>query len=183
MSLLSRIKYWNNADRIGPDMLSTYWRLFFNDKMLKLCKKKFQSFADTADVRPGAYIVGCSKIVIGERVSIRPGSMIHGASLNLDTTIIIEDDVLMGSGVHIYVTNHCFDNPDIPIYDQGHYPSEPVIIRKGAWLGANVIVLPGVEIGANTVVAAGAVVTKSLPARVVAGGVPAKVIKTIEKKY
>ena len=181
MSLLSRIRYWNNADRIGPDILSTYWRLFFKDKMLKLCKKKFKSFADTAEVRPGVYVVGCSKIVMGERVALRPGSMIHGTSDTLETSIIIEDDVLLGSGVHIYVSNHRFDNPDISIYHQGHYPSEPVIIRKGAWLGANVIVLPGVEIGENTVVAAGAVVTKSLPARVVAGGVPAKVIKTIEK--
>ncbi|MVT39732.1 acyltransferase [Chitinophaga oryziterrae] len=148
--------------------------------MLKLCKKKFQSFADTAEIRPGVYVVGCSKISIGNRVAIRPGSMIHGMSDNLTTSIIIEDDVLLGSGVHMYVSNHCYDNPDIPIYDQGHYPSEPIIIRKGAWLGANVIVLPGVEIGANTVVAAGAVVTKSLPAKVVAGGVPAKIIKTIQ---
>lgn len=182
MSLYKRIKYWNNADRIGPDILSNYWRLFFKGSMLKLCKKKFQSFADSAEVRPGSYIVGCSKIVIGKRVAIRPGSMIHGASDNLEQAIIIEDDVLMGSGVHIYVSNHCFDNPDISIIDQGHYPSEQVIIRKGAWLGANVVVLPGVEIGANTVVAAGAVVTKSLPAGVVAAGVPAKVIKQLKGK-
>ena len=67
----------------------------------------------------------------------------------------------------------------IPIIDQGHDSSQKVTIRKGAWLGAKVIVLPGVDLGKNTVIAAGAVVTKSVPPRVVAGGIPATIIKKI----
>ena len=55
----------------------------------------------------------------------------------------------------------------------------PVVIGRNVWLGSRVMVLKGVTIGDNTVVAAGAVVTKSLPANVVAGGVPAKVIREI----
>lgn len=180
MELLKRIRYWNSADRIGPDIPSTYWRLFFKQKMLALCKRKFFYFDDTAEVRPGAYIVGCSKISIGKRVVIRPGCMIHGTSDNLAVSIDIRDDVMLGSGCHIYVSNHSFSDLTIPIIDQGHDPSEAVTIHNGVWLGANVIVLPGCEIGANSVVAAGAIVTKSLPSGVVAAGVPAKIIKSIK---
>ena len=59
-------------------------------------------------------------------------------------------------------------------------PDAPVTIKKGVWLGVNVTVLKGVTIGENTLVAAGSVVTRSLPANVVAGGVPAKVLKHID---
>lgn len=58
--------------------------------------------------------------------------------------------------------------------------SAAVIIRDNVWLGSRVIVLKGVDIGDNSVVAAGAVVTRSLPANVVAGGVPARIIGTCE---
>ena len=61
-------------------------------------------------------------------------------------------------------------------------PDAPVTIKKGAWLGVNVTVLKGVTIGENTLVAAGSVVTRSLPANVVAGGVPAKVIRNISPR-
>jgi acetyltransferase-like isoleucine patch superfamily enzyme len=147
--------------------------------MLKLCKSKFQEFADSAEFRPGAYAVGCSKIKIGNRVIIRPGVMLFAESNSLDNAITIEDDVMMGCGVHIYTNNHKFDNPDIPLIDQGYYPDEAVILKKGCWIGANAIILPGVSIGENSVVGAGSVVTKSVPDKVVAVGNPAKIIKKI----
>ncbi|WP_109694989.1 acyltransferase [Chitinophaga deserti] len=178
---LRRRKFWKAADRLGPDIPLTHWKLYFPTAMRKICKQKFYHFATTAEVRPGSYIVGCSQISLGERVVIRPASHLHAASPDGGLNIIVEDDVLIGSGVHIYVGNHAFGDPDIPIIDQGHSAAKPVRIRKGAWIGANVILLPGVEIGENSVIAAGAVVTKSVPARVVAGGTPAKVLKEIIK--
>lgn len=181
--LRKKLKFWRSADRLGPDIPSTHWRLHFQSTMLKLCKEKFYHFDETAQFRAGAYAVGCSRISIGKRVVIRPCSHLHGASdSSKDVMITIEDDVLIGSGVHIYVTNHNFDNPDIPIYYQGHYPSEPVTLKKGCWLGANVIILPGVTVGENSVVAAGSVVTKSVPDRVLVGGIPARIIKSLENK-
>ena len=147
-----------------------------------MCKKKFKYFADTAEVRPGAYIVGCSQISIGNRVVIRPGCMIHGEAKDLALSIDIQDDAMLGSGCHIYVSNHTFSNLNMPIIDQGDDPCQLVTIGRGAWLGANVIILPGVRIGQNSVVAAGAVVTKSIPDGVVAAGVPAKVIKVIQEQ-
>jgi maltose O-acetyltransferase len=57
--------------------------------------------------------------------------------------------------------------------------AEPIVIGDNVWLGGGVIVCPSVTIGENTVVGAGAVVTKDLPANVVAVGSPARVIRQI----
>jgi acetyltransferase-like isoleucine patch superfamily enzyme len=81
--------------------------------------------------------------------------------------------------VHIYVHNHKFEDPSIPVLEQGHSPSEDVTIKRGAWIGANAIILPGVVIGRNSVVGAGSVVTKSVDDHVVVAGNPATVIRKI----
>ena len=62
----------------------------------------------------------------------------------------------------------------------------PVKIGNGVWIGSNVVVLPGVTIGDNTVIGAGSVVTKDIPANVVAVGNPCKVLRPItdrDKEY
>lgn len=175
--LLQKIRFDLHADRLGPDIPFTHWRLYFKPLMLKLCKKKFKYFADSAEIRPGVYIVTCSKVSLGKRVVLRPGTMLFADPREQGAGITIEDDVLIGSSVHFYVNNHRFDDVNRPIIDQGHYPSSPILVKRGAWIGASVVVLPGVVIGENAVVAAGAVVTESVPDRVLVGGVPARVIK------
>lgn len=178
--ILNKIGYWKKCDRIGPDIPWTHWRLYFKSTMLKLCKNKFKKFDSTSEFRPGAYAICCSKISIGKYVTIRPGTMLFVDTRPEETAeIIIEDKVLMGSGIHIYTSNHQYNNPEIPIYDQGHKDSKSVILRKGCWIGANSILLPGVEIGENSVVAAGSTVTRSVPPKVVVAGNPAKIIKEI----
>ncbi|GEC73214.1 transferase hexapeptide (six repeat-containing protein) [Flavobacterium flevense] len=181
IDVIKKIKYNIGADRIGPDHPFTHWRLYYKKQMLSLCKKKFKYFSDTADFRAGAYAVGCSKIKIGNRVVIRPGVMLFGESESLDTSIIIEDNVMMGCGVHIYINNHKFDQINVPLIDQGYYPDEAVILKNGCWIGANSILLPGVTIGKNSVVGAGSIVTNSIPDGVVAVGSPARIIKKIAK--
>lgn len=178
--VINRIRYWRNADRLGPDIPWTQWRLHFKSTALSLCRRKFKRFPATAEFRPGAYAIGCSRIEIGERVVIRPGTMLFAEGPLGITGIKIEDDVLIGCGVHIYTSNHRFDDAAALIIQQGHHPSEPVVLRRGCWIGANVVLLPGVEIGENSVVGAGSVVTKSCPARVVAAGNPCRVIRTLE---
>lgn len=175
--LFNKIKFDLKADRIGPDLPITHWRLYFKPLMLKLCKKKFKYFADTADIRPGVFVVTCSKVSLGHRVSLRPGTMLFADPRENGAGITIEDDVLIGSSVHFYVNNHRFDNTERSIIDQGHYPSEPIVVKRGAWIGAASVILPGVVIGENAVVGAGAIVTKSVPDKVVVAGSPAKIIK------
>ena len=57
---------------------------------------------------------------------------------------------------------------------------KPVLIRKGAWIGAGVTILPGVCIGKHAIVGAASVVTKDVPDYAVAVGNPAKVVKMLD---
>ena len=178
VEIYKKIKFCRKANRVGPDVPYTHWMLHYKSTMLSLCKKKFRKFSDTAEFRAGAYAVGCSKIEIGDRVIIRPNTMLFGDTIiDMGCSIKIEDDVMIGAGVHIYVNNHRFDNPNIPLIDQGYYPDVAVVLKRGCWIGANAIILPGVTIGENAVIGAGSIVTKSIPDRVVAVGSPAKIIR------
>jgi acetyltransferase-like isoleucine patch superfamily enzyme len=93
--------------------------------------------------------------------------------------ITIEDDVMLGSGVHIYVNDHRFTEEGVPIIAQGHSPAAAVVLKRGCWVGANAVLLPGVSIGENAVIGAGSVVTRDAPPRTVSVGSPARVVKTI----
>ena len=177
--IIKRLNSLNKLDRIGPDIISSHWRLHFKESMLKLCRKKFRYFSDSAEFRPGAYAVNCSQISIGMNVIIRPGTMLMADDF---AEVIIEDDVMIGAGVHIYVNNHKFDIPAVPIIEQGYYPSKNVILKKGCWIGANSILLPGVTIGENAVIGAGSIVNHSIKPRTVAGGNPITYIKTINER-
>lgn len=176
-----RLRYWGEADRIGPDIPLTHWRLHFKSTMRRLCGSKFLRFGNGAEFRPGAYAICCSKISLGHRVIIRPGSMLFADPRSDGAGITIEDDVMLGSGVHIYVHNHKFNDPSVPIIDQGYHQSEPVLLKRGAWIGAGAIILPGVIIGNNAVVGAGSIVTKDVPASTIVVGNPARVLRRIER--
>ncbi len=177
--LIKKIKFDKQADRLGPDLPFTHYKLFFKESMTRLCQTKFKYFADSAEFRPGAYAITCSKISIGNRVVIRPGTMLFADSRENGAGITIQDDVLIGSCVHFYVSNHNYSSPSIPIIDQGHFDSIPIVVGKGSWIGANSTILSGVTIGKNAVIGAGSVVTKSVPDNVIAAGNPARIIKNI----
>lgn len=111
---------------------------------------------------------------IGERVQIGPRT-----TLSAVREVVVEDDVLFGMNVYVSDHVHAFRDPRTPIKDQGLPPAGRVRIGRGAWIGANaVIVADGkdLEIGANAVVAANSTVTRSIPARSVAAGAPARVV-------
>ncbi|WP_353661121.1 acyltransferase [Hydrogenimonas sp. SS33] len=176
-SFFSKWSFDIRADRIGPDCPFTHWYLHFKPRMKKLCKKKFKYFADSAEFRAGAYAITCSKISIGENVVIRPQTMLFAdPRSDQEGYIIIEKDVLIGSGVHIYVANHKFGEQK-NIIEQGHQRAKNVILKEGSWIGANAIILPGVTIGKNAVIGAGSIVTKSIPDGEVWAGNPARMIK------
>ena len=177
--MLSKIRFWLTTDRIGPDIPINHWMLHFNKSMFRLCTKKFKYFHLTASFRYGAYAVCCSKISIGENVTIRPGTMLFADGRDEGAGITIEQNALIGSGVHMYVNNHCFEDTSKHIINQGWHPSKPIVIKEGCWIGANAVILPGVTVGKNSVVGAGSVVTKNVPDFCVVAGVPAKVIKNL----
>jgi len=89
--------------------------------------------------------------------------------------INIEDDVLIGPKVNLITEDHLLDPTE-----RQTLLLKPIVIKRNAWIGAGATLLPGVTIGENAVVAAGAVVSKDVPANTVVGGVPAKIIKSID---
>lgn len=89
--------------------------------------------------------------------------------------ITIEDNVLIAPKVSLLSEGH----PVSP--DERHsLVPKPIRIKRNAWIGANATILQGVTIGENSVVAAGSVVSKDVPDNMIVGGIPAKIIKTIE---
>jgi len=167
-------------DRIGPDFPLTHWMLYFKFLMRIFCKKKFLYFDTSSEFRPGSYAITCSKISIGKNVTIRPGTMLFAdPRVGSDGCIIIENDAMIGSGVHIYVANHRYTIKGLNIINQGHCNAKSVVLKEGCWVGANSTILPGVEVGARSVVGAGSVVTKNIPPNTIFAGNPAKFIKYI----
>jgi len=182
IDIFRSIRFWVFADRIGPDIPWTHWRLHLKSSMVRLCRSKFKEFGEGAEFRPGAYAICCSKISLGKRVVVRPGCMLFADPREEGAGIIIQDDVMLGSGVHIYVANHRFDNSQLAIINQGHHPSQSVLLERGCWLGALSIIMPGVTVGRNSVVSAGSVVTRDVPAGVIVAGIPARTIRVIDKR-
>jgi acetyltransferase-like isoleucine patch superfamily enzyme len=89
--------------------------------------------------------------------------------------ITIDDNVLIAPKVSLLSEGH----PVSPNERQSLVPGH-IHIRKNAWIGAGATILPGVTVGENAVVAAGAVVSKDVPDNTIVGGVPARIIKSIE---
>ena len=129
---------------------------------------------------------------IGEDCYIEPplhanwaGKNVHfgkGVYANFNLTLV--DDT------HIYVGDHTMLGPNVVLATAGHpilpelrpdaYQFNlPIHVGKNCWLGAGVIVLPGITIGDNSVIGAGSIVTKDIPANVVAVGNPCKVLREI----
>ncbi|OJG77678.1 hypothetical protein RV10_GL002354 [Enterococcus pallens] len=94
-----------------------------------------------------------------------------------DTRIEIHEDTMIGPNVTIITGTHPLD-PQLRAKNAQY--NLPVVIKRNVWIGAGSIIFPGVTIGENTVIGAGSLVTKDVPANVVAFGSPCQVIKKIE---
>lgn len=93
--------------------------------------------------------------------------------------ITIGENVMFGPKVALYAVNHPID-PEVRATNWD-YP-EPITIGNNVWIGGSTVVCPGATIGDNTVIGAGSVVTKDIPANVVAAGNPCRVIRTITQE-
>lgn len=88
--------------------------------------------------------------------------------------VTIGDGCQIGHAVVFATLNHGLAPEERPFTRPA-----PITLGRNVWVGSNATILQGVTIGDNSVIAAGAVVTRDVPANVVAGGVPAKVIRSI----
>lgn len=142
------------------------------EKRSKLLKEMF------AEIGDGCYIEPLLRANWGGHF-VHFGKNIY-ANFNLtlvdDTHIYVGDATMFGPNVTIATAGH----PILPeLREQAYQYNMPVHIGKNCWLGAGVIVMPGVTIGDNTVIGAGSVVTKDIPANVVAVGNPCRVMREI----
>jgi maltose O-acetyltransferase len=129
------------------------------------------SFGEGSNIRPPFHCEYGYQIHVGERVFANFGLVC------LDVArITIGDDTRIGPGVQLLTPTHPLEATS---RREGWESAEPISIGRNTWLGGAVVVCPGVTVGDDTVVGAGAVVTRDLPAGVLAVGNPARVVRSI----
>ena len=94
-----------------------------------------------------------------------------------EAPVTIGDDCFIGPNVSIYTACHSTDPEE---RNRRREWAEPVKIGNSVWIGGSVTILPGVTIGDNTTIGAGSVVTRDIPADVVAAGNPCRVIRKLK---
>ena len=136
---------------------------------------------------------------IGEGSYIEPPlhANFGGKHVHFGKNVYANYNLTMVDDTHIYVGDNTMIGPNVTIATAGH-PIDPALrdvqaqfnmevhIGRNVWIGGGCVLLPGVSIGDNTVIGAGSIVTKDIPANVVAYGNPCQVIREIgehDRKY
>jgi maltose O-acetyltransferase len=122
-------------------------------------------------VRPPVTIDYGARLTIGDRTFINADFMVIGGG-----AVTIGEDCLIGPRCSIYTPNHA---EDIERRRAGWELPRPVTIGSNVWLGGSVTLTPGVTIGDNSIIGAGSVVTRDIPANVLAAGNPGRVLRPI----
>jgi acetyltransferase-like isoleucine patch superfamily enzyme len=195
---------------VGIGVRAIFYRLILNMNGIAAIEQNVRlRFADHIRLGRGVYLDqntylhACHKgIELGDRTIVMHGAVLHvynfrdlphsGIKIGKDC-LVGEYSVIRGQGgvtigdrvytspfTQIIAVNHVFDDPNRPFIEQG-ITAEGIVIEDDVWLGAGVIITDGVRVGKGAVVAAGAVVTKDVPPHTVVGGIPAKIIKTIDE--
>ena len=128
---------------------------------------------------------------VGENCWIEPPLRANwGSHTHLGNNVYANFNLTLVDDTHVYIGDHVMIGPNVTISAAGH-PIDPdlrretmqfnfpVRIEQNVWIGAGAILLPGVTIGENSVIGAGSVVTRDIPANVVAMGVPCRVVREI----
>lgn len=132
---------------------------------------------------------------IGEGCYIEPPFYANwgGKHVFLGNYVYANFHLTMTDDGNIYIGNHVMIGPNVTISSAGH-PVEPhlrkreiqfnadIHIGNNVWIGGMVMILPGVTIGDDSVIGAGSVVTKDIPAGVVAVGNPCRVLREINER-
>lgn len=188
MELRELIEYFNTSDTIGENQEAIDLMRFYAREAQKITIQINNEYHEPDEIAelfskligkpvgegfglfPPFYADFGKNITIGNNVFINSDCKFQDQG-----GIFIDDGALIGHGVVLATLNHDLD----PEKRQQLHPA-PIHVGKRVWIGANATVTQGVTIGDNSVVAAGAVVNKDVPANTIVGGVPAKVIGTID---
>lgn len=157
------------ADKINASTLD----LRGEDPRLDLCKKLFGRVGKNLWIQPPFHCDYGKNIFLGDNVYINFGCIF------LDVAkVTLGSNVFLGPNVQIYTATHLLIAEE---RNQGLESGKPITIQDNVWIGGSVVLCPGVTIGEGSVIGAGSVVTKDIPARVVAVGNPARVIRPVSE--
>lgn len=131
---------------------------------------------------------------VGRNVSFHAKPLPSSISVNKGAKLVVGDNVFFNYGLDIGCTksirigSNTIIGPMVNMIDTNFHPvdiedksqSKEIVISENVWIGRGAVILPGVTIGKNSVVASGSIVTRDIPANVLAGGTPAKVIRDIQ---
>ena len=188
MDLEELLYHFNNGDTLGEDPRVIQLMRYYSRQAQKITMEintKYHEPDELAELMsdligkpvgegfglfPPFYTDFGKNITIGNNVFINAGCKFQDQG-----GIVIGDGVLIGHNVVLATLNHDL----APEKRQQLHPA-PIRIGCGVWIGANATVTSGVTIGDYAVVAAGAVVNRDVPAYTVVGGVPARIIKTLD---
>jgi maltose O-acetyltransferase len=132
------------------------------------------------EIGPGSWIMPRFQCDYGNLIRMGSNSFLNYDAILMDCApITIGDDVSIGPRAQLLTALHPLD--DHEMRRQRWERAEPIAIGDNVWFGGGVIVCAGVTVGDNTVVGAGSVVTRDLPARVLAAGNPARVIRNLNR--
>ena len=174
--------YYPSGDEIMDEQLKCLDRLYdFNRTRPTELKKREEMLEEMfAEIGEGCYIEPPLHANWG-------GKHVHfGKNVYCNFNLTMVDDT------HIYVGDYTMFAPNVVIATAGHpilpelrerafQYNMPVHIGRNCWIGAGALIMPGVSIGDNTVIGAGSVVTRDIPANVVAVGNPCRVMREINE--
>lgn len=178
-------------------MLHSQQVYFCNDEALAAMQTEcLETLYDYNQTRPSegekrSNILNHLLASVGKNCYIEPPLRANwGCHTHLGDNVYANFNLTLVDDTHIYIGDHVMIGPNVTIATAGH-PIDPelrrdiaqfnipVQIGNNVWIGANSVVLPGVTIGENSVIGAGSVVTKDIPANVVAVGNPCRVLREI----
>ena len=172
---------------IADNELST-----FSSRAQRLCDLHARAFASDPDI--ASLILACLLGFLGEEVEVRPPLRVdYGENLFIGDRTFINFGLIALDVAPIHIGADCQIGPNVqlltPIHPvepgprrEGWESAKPITIGDNVWLGGGVIICPGVTIGDEAVIGAGAVVTRDIPARCIAVGNPARVIRRLDEE-
>lgn len=193
---------------IFPFKFSLFFQFFFSKIYTNWIASQFLEFGRGSYVKFRINLVGENCIKVGENVKIGKRSTLsawekHGnyeyspevkignnveigddAHISSSNKIVIGDNVLIGKNVTIIDNSHGktdLESLKLPPSKRRIYSSGPIFIERNVWIGDKATILANVTIGENSIIGANAVVTHDIPPNCIVGGVPAKIIKYINK--
>lgn len=204
MMIISRtFSYMSNVLKSAIRVFSLRMRGAKIGKRVLLGKVCFETrpknicIGDGVTINDNVYFGSLSALIIKDYVKIHQGVKVqigrnNNASLTIGFNSWIGDNTIVNCARNIVIGNDVGIGAYSQLWTHGYFPSiadgypykyGDIIIENGAWLPPSCLVLPDVEIGEHAIIGAGSVITKNIPPRVFATGIPCKVLLDNEKQY